>query len=238
MCRVKDFDLNLKSIVLKIDKPPSFFMANSYCLLICLKNCLLLSSPVKHSSSSQYCLEIVPLSLISKHLNPNLDFRYLCGHTVVSASFSFDVNLYYVSAVHSSQFCPTNATQNRCDAADTLSFSWTYYIVFLLSQVIAGAGGAPLFNLCIAYLDENVSPRYTSIYIAVYYASGFVGPSLGFVIAGQLLSTYVDFDQVCPLVTLVRVNWSEKLITDLLYHFSQKTSSSLRVIRAGLGTGG
>lgn len=61
---------------------------------------------------------------------------------------------------------------------------------------MAGAGGAPMFSLCIAYLDENVKPKYTSLFIALYYVSGFLGPSVGFVIAGQLLSLYVDIEQV------------------------------------------
>ena len=69
-------------------------------------------------------------------------------------------------------------------------------MIFLLSQVIAGAGGAPLYSLGIAYLDENVNPKHTSKYIAVYYTSAFLGPSIGFVLAGQLLSTYVDIAQV------------------------------------------
>ena len=85
---------------------------------------------------------------------------------------------------------------NKCEDTESISFSWSYFIVFLASQVIAGAGGAPIFSLCIAYLDENVSPKRTSIFIAIYYVSGFLGPSIGFVIAGQLLSTYVDIDQV------------------------------------------
>jgi organic anion transporter 4A len=101
------------------------------------------------------------------------------------------------SAVHSSQFCLTdNNSSNKCDDIESISFSWSYFIVFLLSQVLAGAGGAPIFSLCIAFLDENVSPKHTSIFIAIYYVSGFLGPSVAFVIAGQLLSTYVDIDQV------------------------------------------
>ena len=104
---------------------------------------------------------------------------------------------YYILAVHSSQFCSAeNNSTSKCENNESISFSWSYYIVFLLSQAIAGAGGAPIFSLCIAYLDENVSAKHTNIFIAIYYASGFLGPSLGFVVAGQLLSSYVDIDQV------------------------------------------
>ncbi|CAB3979608.1 solute carrier organic anion transporter family member 4A1-like [Paramuricea clavata] len=98
------------------------------------------------------------------------------------------------AAVHSSQFCSSD-NSSRCEDSDSITFSWSYFIIFLLSQVIAGAGGAPIFSLCIAYLDENISPKHTSIFIAIYYVSGFLGPSIGFVIGGQLLSTYVDIDQ-------------------------------------------
>lgn len=78
-------------------------------------------------------------------------------------------------------------------------------MIFLLSQVIAGAGGATLYSIGIAYLDENVNPKLTSKYIGVYYTSAFLGPSIGFVLAGQLLSTYVDIDQVsCSVKAFLR----------------------------------
>ena len=116
------------------------------------------------------------------------------------------------SAVHSSQFCSSD-NSSRCEGSDSITFSWSYFITFLLSQVIAGAGGAPIFSLCIAYLDENVSPKHTSIFIAIYYVSGFVGPSIGFVIGGQLLSTYVDIDQVSssePRRMRVHESWQSR----------------------------
>ena len=115
----------------------------------------------------------------------------------------YTITTYYILAVHSSQFCSADKNStSKCENSESISFSWSYYIVFLLSQAIAGAGGAPIFSLCIAYLDENVSPKHTNIFIAIYYISGFLGPSLGFVVAGQLLSTYVDIHQVSVFIHL------------------------------------
>lgn len=106
------------------------------------------------------------------------------------------LNVNYISAKSPSQFCQErNTTEEVCDG-DSKSVSLTYFILFLISQIISGGGSAPLFSLGIAFLDENVNPKYTSMYLAVYYATGFLGPSIGFILAGQLLSTYVDITQV------------------------------------------
>ncbi|XP_046859247.1 solute carrier organic anion transporter family member 4A1-like isoform X2 [Xenia sp. Carnegie-2017] len=121
----------------------------------------------------------------------------LIGFSLVTFSFPhFLIGRYDPpEAVASLQFCPKYNTTSKCHNMEKISFTWSYYIVFLLAQVMAGAGGAPMFSLCIAYLDENVKPKYTSLFIALYYVSGFLGPSVGFVIAGQLLSLYVDIEQ-------------------------------------------
>ena len=68
--------------------------------------------------------------------------------------------------------------------------------IFVLSQLVAGAGTTPLYTLGPAYVDENVSPKNTALYLGVIYGSVMLGPGLGAMIGGKLLGLYVDIKQV------------------------------------------
>lgn len=68
--------------------------------------------------------------------------------------------------------------------------------VFLMAQLIMGAGGAPLYTLGTAFIDENVSHKMQPIYSGVFYGSTMLGPALGYIAGGQLLRLYVDIDKI------------------------------------------
>ena len=63
--------------------------------------------------------------------------------------------------------------------------------------MIMGAGTAPLYSLAPAFIDENVDPKSSPIYLGVFFASAIVGPGLGFVAGGAMLSKWVDLEMVC-----------------------------------------
>ena len=65
-----------------------------------------------------------------------------------------------------------------------------------------GGGTTPLYTLGPAYIDENVHPKSSPIYLAVFFASSLLGPGLGFISGGSLLNIYVDVTQVTCLYVI------------------------------------
>ncbi|XP_031557176.1 solute carrier organic anion transporter family member 4C1-like [Actinia tenebrosa] len=92
-----------------------------------------------------------------------------------------------------SSLCFLNATSLQAKECNGDSSSASlYYMFFILSQLLAGAGTTSLFTLGPAYIDENVHPKKMSWYLGVFYLSFFLGPSIGSILGGQLLSIHVD----------------------------------------------
>ena len=87
-----------------------------------------------------------------------------------------------------------NGTTEVCFA--NYGGKWYYIFIFFMAQLLMGAGATPLFTLGPAYLDENVHPKSSPIYLAVFFACTLLGPGLGFISGGTLLNIYVDITQV------------------------------------------
>lgn len=51
--------------------------------------------------------------------------------------------------------------------SDTENVSWNVWI-FVLAQLLLGAGSTPLFTLGVTYIDENVSKKMSSVYLGEY----------------------------------------------------------------------
>ncbi|XP_035732856.1 solute carrier organic anion transporter family member 4A1-like isoform X3 [Vespa mandarinia] len=77
-------------------------------------------------------------------------------------------------------------------------YSGMYLIIFLMAQLLHGAGAAPFYTLGVTYLDENVSKKMSSVYLGIYYTMAVIGPALGYVVGGELLKLYTDFIIVDP----------------------------------------
>ena len=95
-----------------------------------------------------------------------------------------------------SELCHHNASTK--DAADDpcRHSAWYNIFIFVLGQLLIGAGASPIYNLCAAYLDENVSRKSSGVYLAVFFTAGTLGPGLGFILGGYFLTIYVDIEQV------------------------------------------
>ena len=91
-----------------------------------------------------------------------------------------------------------NQTSNQTASSHKMckNSDWYYILIFVLGQLLIGAGASPIYNLCAAYLDENVSRKNSGIYLAVFYAVSATGPALGFLLGGYFLTIYVDIEQV------------------------------------------
>ena len=56
-----------------------------------------------------------------------------------------------------------------------------------------------LLCLCdagVTYMDEHLPSRMTSVYIGIFYAMTVLGPAVGFILGGLMLSLYTDFHRV------------------------------------------
>ncbi|KAM4710104.1 solute carrier organic anion transporter family member 4C1 [Discoglossus pictus] len=96
-----------------------------------------------------------------------------------------------------SDFCEisaTNITGQNCSnkGGSTLS---NYLYVFILAQLIMGVGGTPLYTLGTAFFDDSLPTHKSSLYIGIAYGMSVVGPAIGYLIGGQLLNIYIDFDK-------------------------------------------
>lgn len=69
--------------------------------------------------------------------------------------------------------------------------------LFVIGQILIGAGLAPLYCVVPAYIDENVKAKWMPIAMTVYYMFLSLGPVIGMAAAGAFLQAYIDIDQVC-----------------------------------------
>merc|ERR1719167_180540 len=67
-----------------------------------------------------------------------------------------------------------------------------YRFVFIFGQILHGFGAAPLITLGTTFLDGSVSARSSPLYIAVFQTWFLIGPAIGYVWGGQLLSIHTD----------------------------------------------
>ncbi|XP_068103577.1 solute carrier organic anion transporter family member 4C1-like isoform X2 [Hyperolius riggenbachi] len=100
-------------------------------------------------------------------------------------------------------FCEASANSSSVEQCtgkrgSTLS---NYLYVFVLGQMLMGVGGTPLYTLGTAFFDDSLPPHKSSLYIGIAYGMSVVGPAIGYVIGGQLLNIYIDFEklQTTPL---------------------------------------
>jgi len=66
--------------------------------------------------------------------------------------------------------------------------NWVYLLIFCAAQMLMGAGTTPLYSLAPAYIDENVHPKSSPIYLGLFFAAAITGPGLGFVAGGAILN--------------------------------------------------
>ncbi|XP_043288707.1 solute carrier organic anion transporter family member 4A1 isoform X2 [Venturia canescens] len=96
-----------------------------------------------------------------------------------------------------------STNSHSCDGLNTEHndvepYSGLYLAIFLVAQLLQGAGAAPFFTLGVTYIDENVSKKMSSVYLGIYYTMAVIGPAMGYVIGGELLKIYTDFPVVDP----------------------------------------
>ena len=99
-----------------------------------------------------------------------------------------------------------NTTSEYCFA--DYGSQWYYIFIFFVAQLLMGAGTTPLYTLGPAYIDENVHPKSSPVYLAVFFSLTLLGPGLGFISGGSLLNIYIDVTQVTISLYQTRIRYS------------------------------
>ncbi|XP_003788998.1 solute carrier organic anion transporter family member 4C1 [Otolemur garnettii] len=83
-------------------------------------------------------------------------------------------------------------TRNSTGCTSSASSLSNYLYVFILGQLLLGTGGTPLYTLGTAFIDDSVPTHKSSLYIGIGYSMSILGPAIGYVLGGQLLTLYID----------------------------------------------
>ena len=121
------------------------------------------------------------------------------------------------NVARTSGLCLGEITLNTTTPADQIckTTEWYYILIFVLGQLLIGAGASPVYTLCAAFIDENVSRKNSGICLAVFYTVSGLGPALGFVLGGYFLTIYVDIEQVSLSFCLVVLIFSLQFYFDV-----------------------
>ncbi|EDV19391.1 uncharacterized protein TRIADDRAFT_33605 [Trichoplax adhaerens] len=112
-------------------------------------------------------------------------------YTVVSSSTN------YSDLCLETQSTPSNLCDKEFHHGGQSNIRYFFYM-FLVAQLLMGAGNNLIWNVGTAYIDENVHPVSSPLYIAVTYTVSVVGPAAGYILGGIFLNRYINWPEAPP----------------------------------------
>ncbi|VDN07111.1 unnamed protein product [Thelazia callipaeda] len=105
-------------------------------------------------------------------------------------------SLISAASVEALRSCPSPENQARIIFEIAINpGTFRYVFFFCLGHFLHGIGATPLFTLGVSYIDENVGPTLSSLYLGVFYAFAIFGPAFGFLMSSSFLRYHTDFLQ-------------------------------------------
>ena len=105
----------------------------------------------------------------------------------VFASPQFISGIYTFNSTVSTEMCTNSSFNGSCN------FPLIYYYpLFVIGNIIIGCGSSTLYTVGTGFIDDSTHPRYSSIYLSIFYILAVLGPAIGFGLGGIFLSFYVD----------------------------------------------
>ncbi|CAJ0959416.1 unnamed protein product, partial [Mesorhabditis belari] len=101
------------------------------------------------------------------------------------------------------------AASRQCPAPENQPGTFRYVFLFCLAHFLHGIGATPLFTIGVSFIDENVGPALSSLFVGIFYAFAIFGPAFGFLISGNFLQYHTDFLHLPPEQFLKVVNLEE-----------------------------
>lgn len=130
---------------------------------------------------------------------------YTSTYNADESSFSKCANVNYAGSafteifsnetVHPSISKASAEALKSCPSPENQSGSLRYVFLFCLAHFLHGIGATPLFTLGVSYIDENVGPALSSLYLGIFYAFAIFGPAFGFLMSSSFLRYHTDFLQ-------------------------------------------
>ncbi|XP_038068558.1 solute carrier organic anion transporter family member 4A1-like [Patiria miniata] len=115
---------------------------------------------------------------------------------LVHALPHFTTGLYSYSVDNTTSTCSLTEGNIQTSPADdeaSISALSGYLWVFILAEILFSVGGSMGYTIGFAFVDESVSTENAGMYLGILWVCSTLGPALGLVIVGLLLSVYTDF---------------------------------------------
>ena len=106
----------------------------------------------------------------------------------IFASPQFISGMYTFNSTVSTEIC-TNSSFNGFSCDFPLIY---YYPLFVIGNIIIGCGSSTLYTVGTGFIDDSTHPRFSSIYLSIFFIIAVFGPTIGFALGGIFLSIFVD----------------------------------------------
>ncbi|KAL1426068.1 hypothetical protein MTO96_018543 [Rhipicephalus appendiculatus] len=150
------------------------------------------SGMILSSNDVASCLTMLPVAFLATQRNKPRFIGYGVatlglGNLIVAMAHFLSPD-YRLSAA-GTDLCPMAGFSSSCTKTGSIR---NYRFILMAGQLISGLGATPINTVTIAYLDENLPRRQSSLYIGIFNSMTIVGPAVGFIVGGYTLTYYVD----------------------------------------------